>query len=200
MISSIALGNVVADALGEGRPRVQLQLKRIRAADHISFKGYGRGAAAMGSLDAARLMIAVAGALFATDALEALLRFKDLPGTSPKGNGRVLEGFLKERIDAVRSGQDASFFGSAMARPFNPAGEAALKLIWTGPPGKNGPSAAVVRWFRNDGKSDAATFSNVASSRPILDEGRFAAATGGGELVRSATVPTRALHTIAAAL
>lgn len=198
MPSSISLGNIVADALGEGRPRVQLQLKRIRAARMISFKGYGRAAAPMASLDAARLIIAVAGALFASDALEALTRFKDLPGTSPKASGRSLEAFLAERIELARSGLDPTFDGPLGARLFNPAGEAALKLIWTG--AADAASAAVVRWFRNDGKTDAATFSDVSWSRPILDEGRFAAATGGSSLIRSATVPTAALYRIAAAL
>ncbi|GAB9241379.1 hypothetical protein [Bradyrhizobium diazoefficiens] len=199
MPTSIDLGNIVADALGEGRPRVQLQLKRIRAADLISFKGYGRGAARMESLDAARLIIAVAGSLFATDALEALIRFKDLLGTSPKGSGRVLDAFLAERINVIRAGSDPAL-SDLPGRHRNPAGEAALKLIWAGPDGTASASAAVVRWFRNDGKTDAATFASDPSWGLVLDEGRFVAASGHGRLVRSAVVPTGALQKIARSL
>lgn len=52
--------------------------RSIRAAGESSFKGYGRAAAAMIALDAARLFIAAAGSTFAKDSLDVLKGFAKL--------------------------------------------------------------------------------------------------------------------------
>ena len=88
MITSIALADVVADALGITRESAQLHLKTIRAAGEITFKGYGRAAAAMTPLDASRLLIAVAGSTFAKDSVDVLKRFAKLKPVRLKSAGR----------------------------------------------------------------------------------------------------------------
>jgi hypothetical protein len=75
MVTSRQLADVVGDALGIARESAQLHLKTIRAEGQISFKGYGRAAAEMSPLDAARLVIAVAGSTFAKDSADVLKRF-----------------------------------------------------------------------------------------------------------------------------
>ena len=86
MVSSVEMADVVADAVGIRRESARLHLKIIRAAGAISFKGYGRSAAAMVPLDASRLLLAVTGSQFAKDSLEVLRRFADL---KPIGDPRA---------------------------------------------------------------------------------------------------------------
>lgn len=78
MVTSRELADVVGDALGIARESAQLHLKTIRAAGEISFKGYGRAAAKMTPLDAARLVIAALGSTFAKDSVQVLRRFAKL--------------------------------------------------------------------------------------------------------------------------
>lgn len=78
LVTSIELADIVGDALGVPRVTAQLHLKTIRAAKEISFKGFGRSAAAMTPLDAARLLIAMAGSYFVKDATAVLSRFGKL--------------------------------------------------------------------------------------------------------------------------
>jgi len=99
MVSSRQLADVVGDALGIPRESAQLHLKMIRAAGEISFKGYGRAAAAMSSLDAARLVIASAGSVFAKDSVDVLARFAKLvPISRRSGLTETLEDCLERRI------------------------------------------------------------------------------------------------------
>lgn len=78
MVTSRELADVVGDALGIARESAQLHLKTIRAAGEISFKGYGRAAAKMTPIDAARLVIAALGSTFAKDSVQVLRRFAKL--------------------------------------------------------------------------------------------------------------------------
>ncbi|MBR1133298.1 hypothetical protein [Bradyrhizobium iriomotense] len=78
MVTSRELADIVGDALGIARESAQLHLKTIRAAGEISFKGYGRAAAKMTPLDAARLVIAALGSTFAKDSVNVLKRFAKL--------------------------------------------------------------------------------------------------------------------------
>lgn len=99
MVTSRELADVVGDALGITRESAQLHLKTIRAAGEISFKGYGRAAAAMTALDASRLVIAAAGSTFAKDSLQVLKRFAKLrPVRSRTRWAYALEDFLAELI------------------------------------------------------------------------------------------------------
>jgi hypothetical protein len=64
-------------------------LRNIRRAGLISFKGRGRGAAAMTTLDAARLLITAAGSHFVKDSLETIEEFGSL---QPVGAGKPARG------------------------------------------------------------------------------------------------------------
>jgi len=79
----------VADALGFSFETTREHLRNIRRADMITFKGYGRGAALMTTLDAARLVLAAAGSTHAKDSLETLIGFGKL---QPVGGGQPLPG------------------------------------------------------------------------------------------------------------
>lgn len=88
-------------ALLHGRilgPRQTLHLKTIRAAGEITFKGYGRAAAAMTPLDVSRLLIATAGSTFAKDSADVRKRFAKLKPLRTRSAGDTLEQFLAVRI------------------------------------------------------------------------------------------------------
>lgn len=201
-VTSIRLADAVAAALDEKPDRVRLQLKTLRPVGGISFKGYGRGAAAMTAADASRLVIAVAGSLAAKHAAEALAAFKDLKPLGPKGRGLELQHFLAEHIDALATGGvPARHSSNVPYRVYDLAAEEALKLIWFAGQSKASlPRAAVVRWFRPDGKSDAAAFASEPMPFPLATESRLARHFPRGGLLRSAVVTARALKEIADAL
>jgi hypothetical protein len=194
------LADAVSAALDEKPDRVRLQLKTVRAAGGITFKGYGRGAAEMTATDASRLVIAVAGSLAAKHAAEALASFKDLKPLGAKGRGLTLECFLAEHIDFLARGGTSR--GSYVLGPaYDLAAEEGLKLIWfAGRSAAKLPRAAVVRWFRPDGKSDASSFASQPMPFPLVTESRLARRFPHGGLLRSAVVTARALKDIADAL
>jgi hypothetical protein len=198
----MGLADAVAAALDEEPNRVRLQLKTLRPAGGITFKGYGRGAAEMTADDASRLVIAVAGSLAAKHAASALAEFKDLKPLGPKGRGLTLERFLSEHIDALGKGRIPSSHGSSLPYlAYDLAAEEALKLTWfAGRSSASLPRAAVVRWFRPDGKSDAAAFASEPMPFPLVTESRLARRFPQGGLLRSAVVTARALKDIADAL
>jgi hypothetical protein len=158
------LADVVADALGITRESAQLHLKSIRAAGEITFKGYGRAAAAMTPLDASRLLIAAAGSTFAKDSVEVLKRFAKLKPVRPKSSGDTLEQFLATRIAELPMGippedyvrqqvPSGRVFGSRRLA------EAALQLF--DPIGSRRdilPCFAVVRWLSFKGHSNVLLF------------------------------------------
>jgi hypothetical protein len=199
--TSMGLADAVAAALDEEPDRVRLRLKTIRAAGGITFKGYGRGAAEMTAADASRLVIAVAGSLAAKHAAEALAAFKDMKPLGPKGRGLTLEQFLCEHIGGLASGSVLAEHSSVPYRAYDLAAEEALKLIWFAGRSRDSlPRAAVVRWFRPDGKSDAAAFASEPMPFPLATESRLARRFPRGGLLRSAVVTARALKEIADAL
>jgi hypothetical protein len=161
LITSIALADVIAGAVGITKQSAQLHLKTIRAAGAITFKGYGRAAAAMTSLDASRLLIAVAGSSFAKDSLEVLRRFANLEPLGDKGPKLTLEQFLARRIEALP--QERSFEGdrSELRRPFGSRrlSKIAFELMWAAGVDCNElPPFAVVRWLSANGDSHTLTF------------------------------------------
>jgi hypothetical protein len=198
----MGLADAVATALDEEPDRVRLRLKTIRAAGGITFKGYGRGAAEMTAADASRLVIAVAGSLAAKHAAEALAAFRDLKPLGPKGRGLTLEHFLSEHIEGLVRGSGLSGHSSNVPyRAYDLAAEEALKLIWFAGRSRDSlPCAAVVRWFRPDGKSDAAAFASQPMPFPLATESRLARLFPRGGLLRSAVVTARAMKDIADAL
>ena len=88
--------------------------------------------------------------------------------------------------------------GSVPYRAYDLAAEEALKLIWFAGRSKASlPRAAMVRWFRRDGKSDAAAFASEPMPFPLATESRLAPLFPLGGLLRSAVVTARALKDIA---
>jgi hypothetical protein len=164
LVTSRGLADVVGDAIGISRESAQLHLKTIRAGGEISFKGYGRAAAAMTALDASRLLIASVGSTFAKDSLDVLKRFSKLRPVSRRRLSDTLEDFLANRIeelvmeipppdDVGRSAEWQQRFGSR--RP----AEAALQLldpIGTG--AEKLPRYAIVRWVDHTGRSEVVVF------------------------------------------
>src|SRR6476620_4120523 len=76
----------------------------------ISFKGYGRGAALMTTLDAARLVLAVAGSSFVKDSVDTLEGFRELQnvGAGKPSNKRgdvyptvTLENYLAQMMQRL---------------------------------------------------------------------------------------------------
>jgi hypothetical protein len=202
--SSIELASAVATALHLEDETVQLYLKNIRAAGAISFKGYGRSAAAMTPLDAARLLIVVVGNGVARNAAAFLEDFAHLKALSEKLPGKKLEDFLTDRI-AIEWCAD-QFPPRGPLKPWGSAtaAQAALKLIWIG--GTDGaklPRVAVVRWPRLSGGYGDATF----VSRPLrigrktfVDEGLLAELYPEAGLIQTRTVTLRAVRDVARSL
>src|SRR3981081_1010117 len=78
MTTSGELCQSMAEALGIPFETTRAHLRNIRRAGMISFKGHGRGAAAMTTLDAARLLLAAAGSSFVQDSVATLEEFGSL--------------------------------------------------------------------------------------------------------------------------
>lgn len=84
MASSVELADTVADALGLGAQTVRHHLRNLGEQKLVSYRGRGRHAAEMTSLDAARLVITAAGSQFVKDLVATLERF----GSLRRGRGR----------------------------------------------------------------------------------------------------------------
>jgi hypothetical protein len=181
--------------------------KTIRKHDKISFKGYGRGAAAMTPLDAARLVIAVAGSTFAKDSMASLNRFCDLLSDKdrrrPRGSRRKLENFLAERILRIVSDEHYRHLETLAHDPprYNLAAHVALKLMWVAGEDIDAlPRVAVVRWFRSDGGADAMSFAPEDQTPAILDDAQFVRHYRNAGLIQGRVVAARALAKIALSL
>jgi hypothetical protein len=168
LVTSIGLADVVADAVGITRESAQLHLKTIRAAGEITFKGYGRAAAAMASLDASRLLLAVAGSTFAKDSLNVLRRFADL---KPIGDPRekTLEEFLAYRIELLPG--ERNYAPNDRTPPeLLRLPQIAMELMWPANiHSQDVPPCAIMRWITVHGDIRTLTF---GSERARLDHHR----------------------------
>lgn len=167
MVSSLQLADIVGDAMGIPRETAQLHLKTIRAAGEISFKGFGRSAAAMTSLDAARLVVAAVGSYFAKDSTLVLKRFGKLKPISKRGRlVQTLEECLADRIAELPmnipppehvspSPEWQQWFGSRRLA------ETALQLLDPMPKSDRTdefPRYAILRWLDHRGHSQVLVF------------------------------------------
>lgn len=161
VVTSTELADVVGDALGISRASAQLHLKTIRADGQILFTGYGRAAAEMTSLEAARLVLACAGSTFAKDSMEVLKRFAHLGPAGSRKPSTSLERFLAARIAELpmfvqperrERGLGRSFGSRRLAQTalqlYEPIGEKVEEL----------PRFAVVRWLEEKGHSKLRIF------------------------------------------
>jgi hypothetical protein len=164
LVTSIQLADIVGDAVGISRESAQLHLKIIRAAGHISFKGYGRSAADMTSLDAARLLIASTASTFAKDSTEMLERFAHLKPLGRKSINLTLESALEKRLDELPMhipSEDDVKDRVQSRRPFGSRrlAEDALQLYEPiGAKTDELPRYAVLRWLTAAGHSNVLRF------------------------------------------
>lgn len=168
LLTSRNLADVVGDALGITRASAQLHLKTIRVDGQISFKGYGRGAADMTSLDAARLVISVAGSTFAKDSAQVLERFAGLTPVGTKRSQIKLEDFLSERIAELPMPVMPELRDRSVGRSFGSRRLAQTALQLYEPIGEKvdkAPRYAVVRWLEREGHSKRRIFGSAGHWR-----------------------------------
>jgi len=201
MATSVELARAMAPALGLTEKAVLLHLKHARASKAVTFAGHGRSAATMSAIDAARLLIAVAGSPHAADAAASVDRFAGLRRLGGRDPSATLDRALEYVINSLRA--------RSMARNISPetefAGrpdvlvEAALKLIWVeGDAAGEFPRVAVLRYPRPSGRGSAdETFASQALPRRYYDEARLLSEFAGARMTTTRTVSLNALIDIA---
>ena len=187
MATSVEMADKVADALGVGRQSVLHHLRNLGVRKLITHHGWGRHAAGMTPLDAARLTIAVVGSPLVKDSVATVeqfgslerdwgrrgahLRFAAAPVSDSRGDetepadekersAARLEDFLALRIDRLRYGYPPRadrYSFSVSERQSDRLAAAALELC--GSPSPSDPRAfAVVRWRSPTGRGERADF------------------------------------------
>jgi hypothetical protein len=202
MGTSVDLARAVAAAFGLPEKAVLLVLRHIRTTGAITFKGHGKGAATMTALDAAGLIIAVAGSPYAANAAVTYEKFAGLTLLDPHSTTTLVE-YLTLVIDdlAGMSWRKPSDMRESFATPTVLA-EACLKLTWVdGALGDDRPRIAVVRRL-NPGTAGqrAKTFASEPLPNRYYDEARLMAEFQGLRLTTTRSVSLRALEQVARAL
>jgi len=212
MATSGELCQSMAAALGIPFETMREHLRKIRRAGRISFKGHGRGAAVMTTLDAASLLIAAAGSSFVKDSVETLDGFRNL---QPIGAGKpmrgsvtgdlqpriALEKYLVETLQLLIDKREQ--LPSAYRRPPQdppPIGSIGLSLMSVvGAPSEHFPRVAIVRRF-TEGGVGAVSFASPKWSNPVLNVAEYALQLRGVGLIQTRDVPAWTLAEIAHAL
>jgi hypothetical protein len=178
----------------------------------ITFKGHGRGAAAMTTLDASRLLITAAGSSFVKDSLETLEGFrrlqplgagKPIPGSRIKESRPhvALEVYLAQMMQRLIDQRDQ--LSNAYRRPpQDPPPSACLALtlmsVVSAKPSEF-PRAAIVRYFPDRGSGDL-SFASPKWSIPVLTAVEYALQLRGVGLIQTRHVPAWSLAEIAHSL
>jgi hypothetical protein len=167
----------------------------------ISFKGHGRGAAAMTTLDAARLLLAAAGSSFVKDSVETLEEFGSLEpveaGKPARGGVTtapklriVLEKYLAEVMQRLID--EREHLPSAYRRPPQdapPPGISGLTLMSiVSAPSKHFPRMVIVRRFTSRGVG-AVSFASPKLSSPVSNVTEYALQLRGVGLIQTRDVP-----------
>ena len=212
MATSGELCVATAKALGISFEATREHLRHIRRAGMISFKGHGRGAATMTTLDASRLLIAAAGSSFVKDSVETLEEFgslQSLAADKPVRGSAVVERpsrvafekYLAEMIQRLIDEKDQ--LPSAYRRPLKDAkliGCIALSLVSVvSASSKHFPRLAIVRRFTTTGVG-AVSFASPKWSTPVMNVTEYALQFPGVGLVQTRDVPAWTLAEIAHAL
>jgi hypothetical protein len=175
----------------------------------ISFKGHGRGAAAMTTLDAARLLIAAAGSSFVKDSLKTLEGFGKLKLTRkfPRKRGIkeiTLETHLEKELQNLINEGDQ--LPEAYRRPVNAGVDSRIALrmisVVSARP-DDFPRTASVRRFLNYGITldfTVARFSSTEFPFPEVNSSDDGVYLGGAGLIQTRDVPAWVLAEIALAL
>ena len=212
MATSGELCQAMAEALGIPFETMREHLRNIRRAGLITFKGHGRGAATMTTLDASRLLIATAGSSFVKDSVETLEEFGSL---QPIGSGKPLRGSVTKKLQPrialekylaemmQRLIDEKAQLSSAYRRPPHdpePIGSIALQLISAvSASSKKFPKLAIARRFARTGVS-AVSFASPKWSTPVSNVTEYALQFPGVGLVQTRDVPAWTLAEIAHAL
>lgn len=212
MATSGELCLATAEALGISFETTREHLRHIRRAGLISFKGHGRGAATMTTLDAARLLIAAAGSSFAKDSVETVEEFGGLQPLAADKHARgaanverppriAFEKYLAEMMQRLIDEGDQ--LPSAYLRPPQdqpPIGSMGLTLISVvSVPTKHFPRLAIARRFSKSGAA-AVSFASPKLSNPAMNVTEYALQLRGVGLVQTRDVPAWTIAEIAHAL
>ena len=199
----------VATALGIPFESTREHLRNIRRAGMISFKGHGRGAAAMTTLDAARLLIAAAGSSFVKDSIATLEGFGRLKPTRKIPRQRsikesTLETYLAEVMQKLIDERDQ--LPNAYRRPVSPGVDSRIALrmmsVVSARP-DDYPRTASVRRFLNSGVAldfTIVSFSSPEFPSPTLNSPDDAVYLREAGLIQTRDVPAWVLAEIAHAL
>jgi hypothetical protein len=199
----------VAAALGIPFETTREHLRNIRRAGMISFKGHGRGAAAMTTLDAARLLIAAAGSSFVKDSIATLEGFGKLTparkSPRPRGVKEVtLEMHLAEVMQKLIDERDR--LADAYRRPVGPGVDSRIALrmmsVVGARPGEFPRTASVWRFLNSGSTLDFTVvgFSSSELSGPTLNSADYAVRLGDAGLIQTRDVPAWVLAEIARGL
>jgi hypothetical protein len=209
MATSGELCLVTAEALGISFETTREHLRHIRRAGMISFKGHGRGAAAMTTLDAARLLIAAAGSSFVKDSLETLEGFGKLKPMrkSPRQRSMkeiTLEAHLADVMQMLIHEREQ--LPDAYRRPVGPGVNSRIALrmmsVVSARPGEFPRTATVWRFLNSYSTLDftVVRFSSSELSNPSLNSADYAVPLGEAGLIQTRDVPAWVLAEIALAL
>ena len=206
MATSGELCIAVATALGISFETTREHLRNIRRAGMISFKGHGRGAAAMTTLDASRLLITASGSPFVKDSIETLRGFGELKPINQTSRplGMTLETFLANVMQKLIDEKDD--LPPEYRRPLESGARPGIGLrmmsVVSARPG-DFPRTASVRRFLKSGlltKSSYAAFASNGLSAPTFDSSEFLIQLRKSYLVQTRDVPASILAEIAHAL
>lgn len=209
MATSGQLCQSVAEALGVPFATVREHLRNIRRTGEISFKGHGRGAAAMTTLDAARLLIAAAGSSFVKDSVETLAGFGKL---RPIGPIKTMRGLFAPRLKFVtdlelnlaqmmqRLIDEKDRLPNAYRRPpQNPRPHECIALTLMSVVGAqpSAPSRVAITRFIDERDVTAVSFGPPKWATPVMDEAEYALRLQGAGLIQTRHVPAWTLAEIA---
>lgn len=199
MATSLELAAVLAEALGLPQATVVQHLRNLQKRRDIVFKGYGRGAARMGTSDAARLLIAAVGSDQVKDSLTTVDSFGSLLPVSIEGRGPPRQLTFLEHVTALFAGIAAAAEGGA--RPPPERTNIAFRVMSAaGAEPNRHPRFAISK--TSHAMNGAITFGPADWRKPVLGESDFAMQLrgSGSGLIRIRIVTIDAMHAIAAAL
>jgi hypothetical protein len=183
VVTSVKMATSMADALGLPHGYVRLHLRHLSEAGEITFKGHGTSAAAMTPVDAANLLIAVAGSSFAKDSLETLKGFSILTvaGSAARKTDRLDHAIADEFHQIV------VYLKSGPSDHWDlELDQVAVRFVSVVGGGKKSPKLAIVRSFRKfDDPTAALTFVSPGIDPETLDESDFAAQLPSSHLIQS---------------
>lgn len=206
MATSGELCKSVAAALGIPFETTREHLRNIRRVGLISFKGHGRGAAEMTTLDAARLLIAAAASPYTKASVVTVESFGSLLPSRERRLKSNLETYLAnmlQRLNDERSNLAPAYFRPSEVNS-GPNSRMALTFVSAvNATPTDFPMAAIVRRFRNEGGTldvEAVRFASDVLAEPVANATSFAVQVKSVGLIQTREVPAWTLAEIAHSL